>query len=287
MWRKIILGLALILAGIGGALLYGARRWRVSTEALIARLDASGSTARASRFDEKELEGLPSPVAKYFRRVLRPGQPLVTSARIRHEGLFRSRDAEDGWSPFSSTQLFRVGPPGFIWDARIRMAPGMSVQVRDSYVAGAGGMHGEVLELLPVVDLQGTPEMAAGSLQRYLAEAVWIPTALLPSQGVQWTALDDSTAQATLTDGQTTVSLDFTFNAEGEITRAFTPARFREVQGRFEPTPWECRYTEYADRGGMRIPLAGEVEWQLPNRRLPYWRGRVVSLETILNYPMT
>ena len=136
-------------------------------------------------------------------------------------------------------------------------------------------MRGEVLGLIPVVNVHDTPEMAAGTLQRYLAEAVWLPTALLPSQGVHWAPIDDSTARASLTDGRTIVSLEFRFSAEGEIIGAFTPSRYREVEGTYEPTPWECRYAAYTERDGMWIPLEGEVEWHLSTHRLPYWRGRV------------
>jgi hypothetical protein len=33
-----------------------------------------------------------------------------------------------------------------------------------------------------------------------------------------------------------------------------------------------------AEHDGMRIPLAGEVEWHLPDRHLPYWRGRITEV---------
>jgi hypothetical protein len=43
---------------------------------------------------------------------------------------------------------------------------------------------------------------------RFLAEAPWYPTTLLPGQGVRWKAIDDSTASATIQDGDTRVTLD-------------------------------------------------------------------------------
>jgi hypothetical protein len=101
---------------------------------------------------------------------------------------------------------------------------------------------------------------------------------LLPSQGVQWTGIDDATARATLTDGATTVSLEFGFSRDGLITSAFRPSRYREVHGAYQPTPWLCQYTAYAEHDSMRIPLAGAVQWQLPERPLPYWRGRVTAV---------
>jgi hypothetical protein len=57
----------------------------------------------------------------------------------------------------------------------------------------------------------GTPEMNAGSLHRYLAEAVWYPTALLPGPNLNWTAIDSSKALATLTDHGIMVALEFRF----------------------------------------------------------------------------
>jgi len=279
MWVKTLaVVLALLFAGVGGALVYGARRWRTATHARVARLNESRLPPHNLRYDEKEIEGLPSPVARYFRTVLRNGQPMVIGARLAQEGELRRGEGDDSWLPFVAMQVFSSRPPGFVWDARMRMAPGLSVHVRDAYLDGAGSMRGEVLGLLPLLDAHDTPEMAAGALQRYLAERVWFPTALLPSQGVEWSPIDDSTALATLTDGETSVSLDFRFSAEGEIASAFTPSRYREVEGAFVPTPWGGHYAAYADRDGMRIPLEAEVEWHLADRRLPYWRGRITEV---------
>jgi hypothetical protein len=170
-----------------------------------------------------------------------------------------------------------VQPPGFVWDATIHMAPLVPVRVRDEYVAGEGAMLGKVAALVPVADQRGTPEMAAGALSRYLGEAVWLPTALLPSAGVSWAAIDDSTARATLTDGETMVSADFHFGARGEIVGT-TMSRFRDVNGRGVLTPFEGRMGgAYRRVSGMMVPEAGEVAWLLPAGRFAYWRGRLVD----------
>jgi len=153
----------------------------------------------------------------------------------------------------------------------------VNVNVRDTYLAGAGSMRGELFGLAPVVDAHDTREIAEAALQRYLAEAPWFPTSLVPGNAVEWTAIDDGSARATLTDGQNSVSIEFRFNAAGEITGAYTPSRYREVKGSYETTPWEGRFTSYSQLGGMMIPTRGEVAWLLPAGRLPYWRGRVTQ----------
>jgi hypothetical protein len=89
--------------------------------------------------------------------------------------------------------------PRFRLDARIAMMPGVPVRVHDAYIAGRGTLHAAVFGLVSVVNVRDTTEL--GELMRFLAEAAWYPTSLLPSQGVRWEAADDHSARATLEDG--------------------------------------------------------------------------------------
>lgn len=265
-----------VAGGIGATLMYGDRRWRSETSAAVARLDHG--TRASAVYDPRELEGLPPPVARYFRAVLKPGLPLVTRASAEWSGEFRVGAGDRTWRPFTATQVWVVRPSGFVWDATIRLAPAVPARVRDGFVARRGSMRGALYGLVPIVDAHDRTELDAGGLQRYLGEAAWFPTALLPSQGVTWTALTETSARATLTEGRTTVSLDFSFDGAGLPETIFTPARFREVEGAFVATPWRARVGEYVERGGMLVPLEGEVEWVVDGQPLPYWRGRVTSL---------
>ena len=232
--------------------------------------------AHCATYDAAELAGLPVPVARYFRAVLRDGQPIIRHAWLTQHGEFLVRADPPVWRPFSATEAMAVG--GFVWDARIRVFPGVAIHVCDSFSAGAGAIRASAMGVFPLMHAEGTPEIAAGALLRYLAEAVWMPTALLPSQGVTWTGLDDASARGTITCGATTVSLDFHFGADGLVERVFTSARPREVEGRFVPTPWQGRFRHYADVHGSRIPLRGEVAWLHPEGPRPYWRGRITAV---------
>lgn len=231
------------------------------------------------------LAGLPLPVRRYFTSVLRDGQPRICSARIRQSGTFRSRTGGDparGWSPFTASQSFSADPPGFLWDARIRIAPLVRVRVRDRYAGGHASMRATVAAVVPVVNAADDAGLRAGALQRYLAEAVWLPTALLPGQGVTWTALDGHRARATLTDAGTTVALEFEFGPGGEVLAVSTPARPRAVPGRkgeYLTAPWGGRYHDWEEHHGMRVPMGADVYWVLEGREEPYFRGRNVALE--------
>ncbi|MGI8509922.1 MAG: DUF6544 family protein [Gemmatimonadaceae bacterium] len=120
--------------------------------------------------------------------------------------------------------------------------------------------------------------MASAELLRYLAEAVWLPTALLPSARVSWTPVSDTVAIATLTDDQTSTTLDVYFGERGEIVRIAT-MRYRDVDGTPVLTPWVGHFGNYQRVKGMMIPMSGDVEWVLPGGLFPYWRTHVVSAD--------
>jgi hypothetical protein len=273
--RATVLGLT---TAVAAALVFGKARWRCATETLHARLEAARLPVEPVTYDAEELDGLPAPVQRYFRAVLRDGQPMVSAVRIGLVGTINMSAAAEQWRPFTSTQRVITRRPGFDWDARIAMAPGLTARVHDAYVAGEGLLHASLFGLVSVADERGTPEMARGELLRYFAEAAWYPTALLPSQGVRWEAVDDASARATLSDGETAVTLLFRFGADGLIESAHADARGRAVAGVVTLAPWEGRWEGYAVRGGMRVPLRGEVAWILPEGRKPYFRGRITRI---------
>jgi hypothetical protein len=268
---------ALLLAAVAATLVLGAARWQRGTAALHARLLANRRPIAPHVYDVAELEGLPAPVQRYFKAVLRNGQPIVALARFAHEGTFNMGARRPSWRPFTSTQLVITQRPGFDWEARIAMPAGLHARVHDAYVAGEGWLHAELQGVVTVADVRGTPAAASGELLRYLAEAMWYPTALLPSQGVRWTPIDDHAALATLVDGETSVALTFRFGIDGLIASMEAASRTRIVGRESRDLPWVGRAWNYQQRGGMRIPIEAEIAWQLPEGPYPYWRGRIVT----------
>jgi hypothetical protein len=190
------------------------------------------------------LDGLPAPALRYFRAVLKDGQPFVRAVSIEHTGTFNMSKTGEQWVPFTSMQRVVTRRPGFVWDARMCMMP----------------------------------KLAHGELMRFYAEGAWYPTSLLPSQGVTWEAIDDSRASATIADGTTTVKLVFQSDFEGLISSIHSDGRYREADGMLVSTPWQGRSWGYEIRDGMLVPLEGEVAWLLPGGEQPYWRGRISRL---------
>jgi hypothetical protein len=276
-WMVVIIaGLAIVY---GAASAFGAWRWSMAARDLVAKLDAGRMAPAVSRYDQAELANLPAPVQRYFRAVLTDGQPMVTAVTLTQSGTFNLGKTADQWKPFTATQHFTTARPGFVWDANITMFPGLPVRVVDAFIAGEGLLRPTILGLFDMGTMQGTGEIARGELLRHFAESVWFPTTLLPSQGVVWQAVDDTSANATMTDGPISVTMLFRFGADGLITGIHVDGRATTVGTETVLMPWEGRMSNYQTRSGMRIPLTAEVMYVTPQGEKPYFRGRIETIE--------
>jgi len=283
LWLGIILGALVVIAIRLRAV--GASRWARmirthATQIESGSVDARGRLPSPARFDPRELEGLPAPVQRYFRAVLEDGQPIISAATLEMTGTMNMSATGEQWKPFTSRQRVVTRKPGFLWDAEVAMFPGLPAHVEDSYIAGHGRLIAKVFGLFTVADSQGTGEIARGELMRYFAESPWYPTALLPSQGVRWQAVDDACANATLVDGPITLTLLFRFNDAGLIASVRAESRGAGVgkDGVMVMLPWDCALSDYQPQGGMLIPMTGEAAWVQPEGRKVYFVGRVKKL---------
>ena len=150
----------------------------------------------------------------------------------------------------------------------------IAAYVHDSYIAGEGTLHAAMLGQFTVAEVQGGGEIARGELMRYFAETAWYPTALLPSEGVRWTAVDDRSAKATLVDGSISSTLLFRFNDAGLIASVHADERGSGVGKGMVMLPWDCSVSNYQLRHGMMVPTRGEA---LKGGK-PYFVGDLTSL---------
>ena len=270
--RQWLLGLVAALVGAVAIASYRAER---ATDRLVRDLHAAADTTAGDPIHADELADLPAPVQRYFETVLPEDQRPVRTARLEQEGTIQMGEGDDGWKPFAATQHVTVDPPGFVWDATVEMAPFVDARVVDAYHDGTGTLRATAFGL-PVMSADPGPELDEGELLRYLAEAVWVPTALLPSAGVDWTAVDGDSARATLTDGDVRATLRFRFGEDG-LVRAVSGRRYREETD--HEAVWAGRFDAYERHDGRLVPTEGEVAWRLPEGDVPYWRGTVTAFD--------
>nr|WP_319560476.1 DUF6544 family protein [Marispirochaeta sp.] len=177
----VVIGMVLLLMIAG--LLIASAHWKQKTRKLSERLETLRSSPETEISRPEMLKGLPAPVQRYFRRALEPGTPMVAKVRVRHRGSFNMAEDDSNWKPFTSRQLVNVNPPGFLWDAKISVLPGLSplaARVHDGYIGGEGILHASLGGLIPLEELpavrrhahsrfRGSPLASSGGRKRLLA----------------------------------------------------------------------------------------------------------------------
>lgn len=276
--RRVMLAVAGLLLLLLVARVVGHLSWNSRSSDLRSALEG-GLESSPATFDPRELEGLPPAVVRMFAAVLTPGQPLVAEAHLKHEGEFDMGLERPNWRSFQSRQWVAArGQPGFVWDARIALLPWAPVHVHDAYVDARGILEAKLVGLVPLMRASPSFTLDQGELMRWVAEAAWYPTALLPSQGAEWSAGPDSSVRLAFANGRVRVIFRVRFDSAGRIASVRADDRYRETAAGPVPTPWEGRFWNYAQHDGMWVPMEGEVSWLLPEGPKPYWRGRVTEL---------
>ena len=264
------LGLAAIVGGVAAR--HRTRHFDRTVNRRVGELIA-GTEPQTDVVTAADIDAVPSPIRRYFERVLDVGQPLVRRARIQQRGEFRFGV---DWHPLTATEWVSTRPPGFLWDASVDVFPLVPVRVIDRYQDGEGVLDARLHSLVQVAQAGPTPAMNEGELLRYLAEGVWYPTALLPSQGIEWESVNASAARATLEDGDTTASAVFHVGDDDTVERV-TAKRYRQEDDDYQP--WVGHFGDYARQDGLLVPTSGTVAWQLLGEEQPYWRGTIENVE--------
>lgn len=276
----ILVACAAALGAVAAAIVWrGQVRWAAATREVRARLEAARVAPTVARFDPAELDGLPDPVRAYLARALVPGQAIVVAVTVEHRGTFNMGEDTDRWVPFVSTQRVTTHPAGFDWDARVRLMPVVGIRVRDAYVGGSGILVARLLGAITVMEEPPSEELDRGELMRWVAEAAWYPTALLPSQGARWDPVDARHARLTLGDGRREETFTVGFGDDGLLETVRAESRTRVSGGTRTAMVWQGHFGGHERRDGMLVPLVGEVAW-LPSQGAPqpYWRGRITRI---------
>ena len=79
-WTVIVTAIIVLGFVITGAILYGSKRWQSRAKELQTEMEVGRLPVAPESYDSGELENLPLHVQRYFRTVLKEGQPLVAKA---------------------------------------------------------------------------------------------------------------------------------------------------------------------------------------------------------------
>ncbi len=221
------------------------------------------------------LNNLPPVVQKWLIQSGVTGRAGTHTVRLKQNARLRLK--EDGtWMPARVEQYFTVAKPGFIWKARVKMAPLIFFAGRDMYSNGRGHMLIKLFSLLKVADARGK-EVDQGTLLRYLAETVWFPSAAL-SPYLKWEEAGANSARVTMDYGGISAAGVFTFNGKGEVV-SFTADRYGEFNGQYLLKSWTVLIKEQREFNGVRVPSRGEVVWRLDTGDFLWYQFEITEIE--------
>jgi len=178
------------------------------------------------------------------------------------------------WLPLDAEEHYSVQPPGFVWAGTARLGPLPVARARDMYAEGTGWMLVKVASLWPVVDASGA-QVDQNGMTRYLSEMIWFPTAFLAGN-ISFQAIDDTSAQVTLTDHGHTATGTLVIDQQGRLTD-FVAKRYRTPDSS-SPDTWSTPITGYGEYEGLRLPARGPAIWKRPEADYAYIEVTITGL---------
>jgi len=247
---------------------------KVNTER--ALLIAQYKTNNTELVTAEMISSLPLPVQRWMQSCGAVGHERVQNVYLTQEIQMLMSPEQTNWIKGHSDQVFNTDPPAFNWKVDMHMNAMMPVKGRDRFDHCNGEMLIKLLSVIPVANAHTNPKIDQASLQRFLAEIVWFPTAAI-NPYIVWEPVDALTVRATMRCGETSGSGIFHFNEDASF-KAFTAKRYKDVKDT-EPKEWTVRAIRHADLGGIRVPVECEVSWTLDGREWTWLKLQIKSVE--------
>jgi len=242
----------------------------------IERLSTTSKNISNTKFAFDQIKNLPVPVQRYFKYSLEEGQHYISYVKLKHEGQFRQNENQK-WMPIKGEEYFSIEQPGLVGVGKIQLLPFIWITGLDEYIEGKGNFQIKLMSFVTIADAPKGRELDSGELMRWLGEAPLFPTALLPSNYLQWQEIDLNSARAVVNFAGLTVSLIFHFNEKGEITR-MEGDRFRSINNSYVNEKWVGRYSDYTAIDNIRVPMTIEVAWNTQAGNFSYAKFKMSEI---------
>jgi hypothetical protein len=245
------------IAGVSAAGLLGAWAFRAhdgrDADQAWALLAAQGGRNQAL-FTPEMIAGLPDPARRYFLFAIAPRTPLRTVVELDMVGEIGLGNKErPNYQPMVARKIL-APPHGFVWTPQI--GSGLSrVSGSDACIGDRAWTRFWLLDTVPVARTRTSSDLVRSSRARAVAEALWVPAALLPTNGVAWESIDTRRSRAHLHYDDESFALDLTVAEDGRplsvSMNRWTNANPQHV---FRYQPFGATVEETGTFGGYTIP---------------------------------
>ncbi|WP_417371570.1 DUF6920 family protein [Gelidibacter japonicus] len=225
--------------------------------------------------DEEVLIGLPIIIQKWLANSGILGKQTISNVYLAQELKLKMKPEQSDWYSGRAEQYFTIEPPAFNWSVQMEISPALNVAGRDRFEDGKGEMIIKLLSLIPVAKAKNDQKVNQATLQRYMAEIVWFPSAAL-SQYITWEPIDDFSARATMEYKGTKGSGDFHFDSDGNFKK-FVAMRYKDANA-IKPVEWSVIATKTEEQNGIKIPVECEASWELENGKWTWLTLKITDL---------
>lgn len=225
---------------------------------------------------EETISGLPYIVQQWLINNGTIGKSPISNVHLVQKLELKLKPEQSEWNNGTAEQYITVQPPSFNWSISTQMNSIFDVVGRDKFQNGQGEMIIKLFSLFPVAEAKNHEHINQATLQRYLAEIVWYPSAALSSY-IKWDSLSEYSAKATMEYNGTKGSGEFHFDEKGDFKK-FVAMRYQDTNS-VMPTEWTVVATKTEERNGIKIPVNCEASWKLESGNWTWLKLKIKDIE--------
>ncbi len=226
---------------------------------------------------EQMIVTLPSSVQRWLNNVGIVGKERISTMYFKQSGLMKLKPNQKKWTKAEAEQYVTMDNPGFYWSVKLSMLPFVNVVGRDFFMDAQGRMQIKVASLIPVINIEDNEKVDQSTLQRYLMELMWYPSAAI-SPYVTWKGIDDYSAKAIMTYKGISGSAKFYFDEKGNLIKC---SALRYKDGDKNSQLLECigevKENEIID--GVKIPTKVDVSWMLDEGVFTWYKIEISDVQ--------
>lgn len=250
--------------------------FNVKTQKEINLLLSERESQDESIITEQMLDPVPSQVQTWLRNVGVVGKENIHTVYLKQKGIMKLKPDQKKWSKAEAEQYITTEQPAFLWKVDMGMLPLVNVSGRDLFKEGKGHMIMKVASLIPVAKVEDNNKVNESSLQRYLLELPWYPTAALSSY-ITWETIDEYTVKASMTYQGVSGSANFHFNQDGQLEQ-ISAFRYKDSNSdeRIECIG-EIKGSKVID--GIKLPTKINITWMLEEGGFTWYKLEIYDVE--------
>ena len=257
-------------------LLYSSGSFKKMVGDETAKMFEDSNTLENTILSEQMIVDLPATIQKWLLNSGAIGKPLVFNVYLEQDLQMLMKPGQQEWNKAKARQYFTIEPPAFNWSVKLKMNPFLAVVGRDKFENGQGEMTIKLLSFFSVVDAKNNDKVNQATLQRYLAEMVWFPSFAL-SPYINWEAMDDYSAKATMEYNGTEGSGIFHFEENGDFKK-FVAMRYKDADDVLL-TEWKVTASKTEERNGIKIPVESKAEWKLESGDWTWLKLKITDIK--------